>query len=376
MRIGLLGVGTVGSGLVEVLAGRGDVRVARMLVRAVRGENMTANPDEVFGDASIDTIVETIGGTDAAAEYAFRALRAGKHFVTANKALVAAHGAELDALAREKGVAFLFGAACGGGIPFLRSLCDARRVERIAAVGGILNGTTNYMLDLMQRGGGSYASALSRAQRMGYAERDPSADVDGTDTARKLCLACGVAFDARVGEEQIPTAGIRNIAAEDIAFVQSLGRVCRLTAQASFDAGALRAAVEPSLVRPASPEAGVALNLNLAWYEGALGGRRIFAGQGAGGLPTASNVALDLQDILAGRRHMFSEALAPTRVENEALYRRYLLCLPEEADVPFAAEREETRGGRRYRITRPARVEHVHEVMKKIDGAFFAGIEE
>ena len=100
MRIGLLGVGTVGSGLVEVLAGRGDVRVARMLVRAVRGENMTANPDEVFGDASIDTIVETIGGTDAAAEYAFRALRAGKHFVTANKALVAAHGAELDALAR------------------------------------------------------------------------------------------------------------------------------------------------------------------------------------------------------------------------------------------------------------------------------------
>lgn len=376
MQIGLLGVGTVGSGVVELLAGREDICVARMLVRTPRAGNTTVNPDEVLGEALIDTIVETIGGTGAAAEYAFRALHAGKHFVTANKALVAAHGAELDVLAREKNAAFLFGAACGGGIPFLRNLADARRVERITAVGGILNGTTNYMLDLMQRGGGGYADARSRAQQLGYAERDPSADVDGTDAARKLCLACGTAFDALIGEAQIPTAGIRNVRAEDIAYIRAAGRVCRLTARAGMDEGALYAVVEPTLVEPASPEAGVSLNWNIAWYEGAFGGRRCFVGQGAGKLPTASNVVLDLQDISAGRRHMFTGALAPARVENARQHRRYLLCLPETADCPAEIEREELRAERRYVFTRPARVEFIHEAMKKIDGAFFAGIEE
>lgn len=377
MRVGLLGVGTVGSGVVEMLQDCMEIEIVRMLDVKVRMPHMTTDPDDIFCDESIDTVVETMGGIMPAADFARRALNAGKHFVTANKALVADSGKELDALARRQGKAFLFGAACGGGIPYLRNLLDARRAEQILAVGGILNGTTNYMLDLMQRSGGDYNDALRRAQALGYAERDPSADVDGIDTARKLCLACGVAFDAWIGENQIPTAGIRGIRQEDIAFFQQLGRTCRLTAHAGKVDGKLYAYVEPSLVSGASLESGICLNVNACYYETAGAGRKSFAGQGAGKLPTATNVVCDLWDILEGRRHMFSMALADARVHNEAVSRRYVLCLPQGVRVEAQAEREEERGGRRYVLTRPTPVEAVHQMMRKIgEGAFFAGIEE
>lgn len=377
VRIGLLGVGTIGSGVVEVVDSMAGVELVRMLDVAVRMPRMTCDPEEIFGDASIGVVVEAMGGVEPAATYAEKALRAGKHFVTANKALVAARGAALDALAREMGVAFLFGASCGGSIPYLRNVRDARRVEKITAVGGILNGTTNYMLDLMQRGGGDYADALARAQALGYAERDPSADVDGVDAARKLCLACGVAFDRQIGEGQVPTAGIRHIAKEDIGFFREMGLVCRLTARAGLDGDALYAAVEPTLTSPASLEAGVCLNLNVAWYEGPFGGRKCFVGQGAGKLPTASNIACDLADIQEGRRHMFTEALRPSRVENGGQSRRYAVCLPRSARWCLDVEREETRGERRVLLTRPLRVEAMHAAARAAgEGAFFAGIAE
>ena len=192
MKIGLLGMGT---GVYEIAQSLPDVDVKWVLEKRFQAAYITDDINVILSDPEIELVVETMGGLHPAYEFASSVLESGKHFVTANKLLVSAYGVELTKLAKEKGVAFLYGAACGGGIAYLANLTIARGIDRITALGGILNGTTNYILDSMQSKGGDYAAALSEAQQLGYAERDPSSDVDGLDTQRKLILASAVGFD-------------------------------------------------------------------------------------------------------------------------------------------------------------------------------------
>ena len=187
MKVAVLGYGTVGAGVYSMLSDAPGMEAGPVIVRPGKAVEsfMVSDAALIFGDPTVDAVVETLGGLDPAYSYGMRALEAGKHFITANKVMVASHGLELAALAREKGAAFLFSAACGGGVPFLHNLALSAETDRIEAVSGILNGTTNYMLDAMQRRGLSYGDALREAQSLGYAESDPTADVSGLDALRK-----------------------------------------------------------------------------------------------------------------------------------------------------------------------------------------------
>ncbi len=211
MNIALLGFGTVGKAFYELTLGRSDLRVTSVLSRRPRPElpcTVTNDFDEIVRDRSVGIVVEVMGGLEPAYRYICAAMRAGKHVVTANKQLVCAHYDELLELARECGVSLRCTAAAGGGIPWLTSLSRAARLDEITAVGGILNGTTNYMLSAMTASGVDYTTCLREAQALGYAEADPTADVEGYDARRKLVLSANLAFGASVREEDIPCFGI------------------------------------------------------------------------------------------------------------------------------------------------------------------------
>lgn len=377
MVVALLGLGTVGGGVQEIIAGLDGVRIKTILGRMKKAPCTTDDICDIVGDSEVDLVIETMGGLHPAYEYARAAIEAGKHFVTANKLLVSVYGRELVSLAREKGVAFLYGAACGGGIAYLANLRIARSVDRISALGGILNGTTNFILDAMQSGGGSYADALHTAQELGYAERDPSSDVDGLDTQRKLILACAVGLDAYVSAEDIPTAGIASILAEDVAWARAHGYVLRLCAHAErrLD-GSLSAYVEPTLLASGAPEAAVHSNVNYAWYRGESCGLMSYIGQGAGRLPTASNVVRDVRSIAAGATYMTDEACAEVLPDNSRTSHAYYVRIPmgEAFPAEWVASCEEA-GGWVQILTHPVSVEAMHAAMAGRKGCFLAGVQ-
>ena len=229
MKVAVLGFGTVGVGVYEMLAGAAGLEPGPVLVRPGKEDQpfKVSSIEAIVNDPTVGAVAEVMGGVEPAYTYACAVMKAGKHFVTSNKALVAAKGVELNRLAREQGVAFLFSAACGGGVPFLHNLALARESDEILSLGGILNGTTNYMLDAMQRLGLDYADVLADAQRLGYAEADPTADVSGLDALRKAMLACAVAYDL-LPTEGLLNEGIESITAADVAHFQPCGYTCRL----------------------------------------------------------------------------------------------------------------------------------------------------
>ena len=250
MNIALLGFGTVGSHFYKLCEGRTDLHVATVLSRRPRPEltcTVTADYDEIVRDPSIDIVVEVMGGIEPAYSYLCAAMRAGKHVVTANKQLMCAHFEELTSLAKEKGVALRCTAAAGGGIPWLTSLSRASELDEIKAVEGILNGTTNYMLSAMTNSGADYAPALRKAQELGYAEADPTADVEGLDARRKIVLSADLAFGVNIREEDIPCVGISSITAGDIAKAKDEGLTYKLIARAEKNGRAVAAFVCPTL---------------------------------------------------------------------------------------------------------------------------------
>ena len=376
MNIAILGLGTVGSGVYEGVQRLDSVEVRRILDRRLRTPASTCRIEDILNDPEIELIAETMGGLHPAYEYACAALTSGRHFVTANKQLVSAYGAELAALARQSGAAFLYGAACGGGIPYLYNLEMARKSDRVTALGGILNGTTNYILDAMTSRGADYAAVLSEAQALGYAERDPSSDVDGLDTMRKLVLACAVGFGAFVREEEIPVFGISRVLPADIARAARCGRTLKLCAQAENSEDGLSACVEPVLVALSAPEAAIHRNLNYAWYLGESCGPMSFSGQGAGKLPTASNVLRDIISVDSGRRYMTDESCRPMSIRSDATH-RYCLRVPSGTPVPQGwIDSRETDGEFDFIETVPVPVMAMHEFAAQNPRAFFAGIEK
>ena len=306
-----------------------------------------------------------MGGVDVAYAYGVKALKAGKHFVTSNKALVSAKGVELDALAREKGVGFLFSAACGGAVPFLHNLELARQSDDIEALGGILNGTTNYMLDRMQSEGLGYEEALSEAQALGYAEADPTADVTGLDALRKIMLGCAVAYD-RLPVEGLYNEGIDSLTAADVAHFQGKGLTCRLLAKGGLAEGKLYAYVQPALLPADAPECAVKKNFNMAKYLGKNSGQIVLMGQGAGRYPTASAVIRDLECIRFGQREMLHELCEYSKAENDGCLCTYYVRMPKACVAEFELAESEAQGGAVYAITKPISVKAMHEKVRAL----------
>ena len=243
-------------------------------------------------------MVETIGGARVAYDFTLRALKAGKSVVTSNKELVATHGYELLQLAREKGVSYLFEASVGGGIPILRPLTTCLAANELSQITGILNGTTNYILTRMIRAGLSFEQALKEAQANGYAEQDPTADVEGHDACRKICILAALAFGQHVSPDQVPTQGISGVTLADAAYAASAGYQIKLLGRAlRRDNGKICAFVAPHLVPASNPLSGVEDVFNAISVTGNALGDAMFYGRGAGKLPTASAVVADVIDI-------------------------------------------------------------------------------
>lgn len=320
MQIGLLGYGTVGSHFYRMVKEQKDLSVKTVLSRKPReGLNCRVTDDyaEIVSDPGVDIVVEAIGGIHPAYEYISAALRAGKHVVTANKAVVCAYYEKLISLAREHGVSLRCTAAAGGGIPWLVSLTRAGRMDHIHTVEGIMNGTTNYMLSEMTSRYAEYDDVLKEAQRLGYAEADPTDDVEGYDTRRKLVLSANLAFGVSVREEEIPCVGISSVTAADIAWARERGLVWKLNARASESGKGVSAFVCPTLFPASTCEAHTNGSSNLVSLYSDRIGKQSFSGAGAGGWPTASNVLADCLDILTNITPFYYSAQpVRRRIEN------------------------------------------------------------
>jgi len=328
MKIGLLGYGTVGAGVDQIIADRTDMEVTKVISLVVEDAIRTriSTIDDIIDDPEIDTVVEVMGGLHPASDFVLRALRAGKNVVTANKAIVAAFGKELLEAAKEAGVSFRCTAAAGGSIPWLTSLSRAARADRISELGGIMNGTTNYILDAMTRQGRAFADVLKEAQSLGFAEKDPSADIDGLDIRRKICISAETAFGVFIDEEKIPVLGIRNIREEDIAEARKRGAVVKMVARAVENGGALSVYVQPMFVPEGELIAHVPANVNLVYYTGERCGTQSFSGEGAGRYPTAYNVVQDLVDINEapkGALRFYGEVLGQALPDNSKVLHPY-----------------------------------------------------
>lgn len=334
VKIGLVGTGTVGGGCIDIIQKHKDdflrhfgvdIELARVCSLSPAeaeahgvGHLFTDNFNNIINDPEIDIVVELIGGTTIARTVVLNALAAGKNVVTANKALIAAYYQELTALAKEKGVALRCTAAVGGGIPWLVNLARVKRLDTVGAVGGIMNGTTNFIMDAMHKAPVDFPAILKEAQELGYAEADPSADIDGDDIRRKLCISANIAFDAVLDETAIPTFGIRTVTASDIAAFKAHGFVCKLLAAAEAAENGVCAYVEPTLVDAGEPEAAVPANYNLITYTAERIGRQSFFGQGAGRFPTAANVVQDCLTILAGDKSFYTDKAAAAALDGSA----------------------------------------------------------
>ncbi len=315
VRIGVLGCGNVGSALVPLVAARAkeiETRTGvRLEVTKVAVRNLSRHRDTDIGDAEltndaaaivedpdVDLVVEVIGGIEPARELISAALRRGKPVVTANKELLANVGVELFALADEQGVDLLFEAAVAGGIPIIRALRESLRGEPITRVMGIVNGTTNYILTRMTDHGAAYGEALAEAQRLGYAERDPTADVEGYDAGAKAAIMASIASGSKVVAGHVYHEGISNVTRSDIDVARRLGYVVKLLAIIDLDGGdgSVGVRVHPAMVPVNHPLASVRDSFNAVFVQGGAAGSLMFYGRGAGGQPTASAVLGDVID--------------------------------------------------------------------------------
>lgn len=355
IRVGLLGCGIVGSATCRLLAARADeillrtgclVEIRRVAVRNLsKDRDVDIEPDRFTNDAhmvvkdpDIDIVVEVIGGIEPARTLILEAIEAGKQVVTANKELISSLGGELIAAAESSGVDLLFEASVGGGIPIVRPLEESLAGEKVRSVMGILNGTTNYVLTRMTEDGLSFHDAVAEAQELGYAERDPSADVEGFDAAAKTAILASIAFDTKVTSGDVYREGITAIDEADIALAARLGYVIKLLAIARLNEGEVEARVHPAMIPKSHPLASVRESFNAVFVEGDSVGELMFYGRGAGGGPTATSV---VGDVVAAVRHLSEGGKAhrphgvldlPVRAFDEIRTQYYLLF--EVADQP------------------------------------------
>ena len=369
MKIGLLGFGVVGRGVYEITESREDMQVTKVLcLEDIQLPDAEAVRDfgEILRDSEIDTVVEAMGGLHPSYEFVRAAIEAGKNVVTSNKALVCTFYDELVPLAVKMGVKLRCTAAVGGGIGWLSELERSRRVQKINRVGGIMNGTCNYILDNMTRKGSNYAETLKQAQKLGYAEANPSTDVDGIDTWHKVILSSNIAFGISLDKQTVPVAGIRNITAADVENFTAHGMVCKLISTGKRTGSGFSAYVQPTLVRSGEPEAAVPMNYNLITFVGETSDRMSFFGQGAGRYPTAYNVVQDLVDVLAGKG-FYAPYGQPQAADNSDTLRYYVR-------GGWDGEVSEVWGD--AVVTAPVSVSAMHAWLKEHPDAFLAALAE
>ena len=359
INVAVLGYGTIGSGVVEVLTKNKDIvanhageqiQVTRVLdLREFPGSPiekiLTHNFDDIAEDDTIDIVVEVMGGTGAAYTFVKKSLEAGKNVVTSNKALVAAYGPELIRLAEENQVNFMFEASVGGGIPIIRPLIRCITADDIEEISGILNGTTNFILTKMYNEGSAFEPTLKEAQALGYAEADPTADIEGYDSCRKIAILTALANEQFVDFEDISCRGITGITAADIAFAKALGRKIKLLGMSFKQNGKLYAEVAPAMIAPGHPLYAVDDVMNAIMVKGNMLGDVMFYGAGAGSLPTASAV---VSDIIVEAQHLdenIKMVMDPEKISLADISEAtgcYYVRLPKDAPVTFPAEQEIT----------------------------------
>lgn len=315
VKVGLLGLGTVGTGVVRIVEGHQEdlasqvgspIVIEKVLVQnknkarniAIDNDKLTEDPWDIIRHPDIDVIVEVMGGIGLTKEYILEALSLGKHVVTANKDLMALHGPEILAKAQENRCDVLYEASVAGGIPIIRTLVEGFSSDRINKIMGIVNGTTNFILTKMSQEGASYSDVLKEAQELGYAESDPTSDVEGLDAARKMTILATIGFRANVALEDVSVKGISSVSKEDILYAKRLGYEVKLLGIAERQDDLISISVQPTMVKQSHPIASVNGVFNAVYVYGEAVGETMFYGAGAGELPTATSIVSDLVAVV------------------------------------------------------------------------------
>lgn len=350
IKVGLLGLGTVGTGVVRIVEGNQEdlssqvgspiviEKIAVKNTEKARNINvdsikLTEDPWEVIRHPDIDVIVEVMGGVDQTKEYILEALERGKHIVTANKDLMALYGSEILAKAEEKRCDVYYEASVAGGIPIIRTLIEGFSSDRITKIMGIVNGTTNYILTKMSQEGASYEEVLKEAQDLGYAEADPTSDVEGLDAARKMAILATLGFHTNVELRDVSVCGISSVTKEDIAYARRLGYEMKLLGIAERQEDQITISVQPTMVNKQHPIASVNGVFNAVYVHGEAVGETMFYGAGAGELPTATSVVADLVSVIRNMRLGVSglKAIAPYKekrlISDEEIQYKYFILL-------------------------------------------------
>lgn len=339
MKIAILGYGTVGRGVDTIVSDVEGIEVARILDLPDRctEPRMTSDYGAIVSDPSIEVVLECMGGIEPAHTFIMQALEVGKSVVTSNKAVVAAYFDEFARTAADHGACLFIEATCGGGIPWIASIEKVRRIDAVSSLSGIMNGTTNFIVDAMIKNDADFGETLAQAQALGYAEADPSADIDGIDVKNKTIIATSVAFDTACTAD-LPVTGIRTLTKSDLDLFAQSGRTVKLLGRAVQRDGRYAASVEPVALPSRSLEANVPANFNIVSLEGTTVGPLKFYGQGAGSLPTGNAMVQDVLDYAAGRRPRYDFSLAlgydPTLLVGDYVYRT-TMPKPDGAE-PFA----------------------------------------
>ncbi|WP_019243790.1 MULTISPECIES: homoserine dehydrogenase [Bacillus] len=356
ISIGLLGLGTVGTGVVQIIENHQDklmhqigcpVKIKKILVKNMEKERgnlvgktlLTDCADDILDDPEIDVVIEVMGGIDETRKYLLKALRNKKHVVTANKDLMALYGSELLAEATQNSCDLFYEASVAGGIPILRGLVDGLASDRITKIMGIVNGTTNFILTKMSKYGAPYEEVLAEAQALGYAESDPTADVEGLDAARKMAILATLGFSMNIDLEDVSVKGITDITKADLDYSKRLGYTMKLIGIASKKDGKVEVSVQPTLLPETHPLASVNDEYNAVYVYGEAVGETMFYGPGAGSLPTATSVVSDLVNVMKNMRLGVNgrSASAPQYEKNiknsEEIFSKYFLSLQVKDEV-------------------------------------------
>lgn len=357
VNVAVLGYGTVGGGVVEVINKNNkvleknigeEIRVKYVLDRREFpgdpvSEVLTQDYQDILNDPEVSIVVETMGGLHPAYEFTKQALEAGKNVCTSNKELVAAHGRELMELAASKSVNYMFEASCGGGIPIIRPLYTSLTAEVVEEITGIMNGTTNYILTKMDLEGSDFADVLKEAQEKGYAERNPEADIEGYDPCRKISILSSIAYDRQMDYQDVYTEGITKITADDFKYARKLGAKIKLFGTSTNTADGIAAMVAPFLIDAKSPLYAVDDVFNAIFVKGNMLGDSMYYGSGAGKLPTASAVVGDVVDMARHQHETVNKIWSAEKIElipQEKVKSSFFVRVKGSADKEGAAAAE------------------------------------
>ena len=394
INIAILGFGVVGSGVADVIAENADSLSERLCGEKLNvkhildlrdfpdhplGDRVTKDFDTILNDEEVLIVVETMGGSHPAYDFSKKALEAGKSVVTSNKEVVANFGAEIHAIAREKGVSYLFEASVGGGIPIIRPMWQCLAANKIISVDGILNGTTNYILTKMFAEGWSFEDALKKAQELGYAEKNPAADVEGLDTCRKISILASLAYGTAIDPSKVHCEGITEITAADVAAAEYFDYKIKLLGRCADVNGKVYAITAPFLVPEEASIANIDDVYNGISVTGNAVGDVMFYGRGAGALPTASAVMADVLDVIRDCRKTIGWNAENPDVycDYETAVMRFLVCADsaEALEAEFGVEPIEVRG-KYYVITNLGTEKGLKEKVAKTEGARFIRVME